>query len=169
MGQCNLLTDIPYSCPPSLPLTIYPQEKWSCILVHTERVVMDNWWTTSPRNTAQEPKKKKKKNPLVELKALLMDWFKDPFCLPSHCTKVSFLQILSGMPLEAWRNGFVEGHPQIWILDMLARVYYITVFFPHLSFSTCTMERIVVWLTLPGHRMNAVTDRKVFQMENAIK
>ena len=62
-NQCNLLTDIPYSCPPSLPLTIYPQEKWSCILVHTERVVIDNWWTTSPRNTAQEPKKKKKKQP----------------------------------------------------------------------------------------------------------
>lgn len=53
---------------------------------------------------------------------------------------------------------------------MLAWVYYITILFPHLSFSTCTMERIVpVWLTLLGHRMNAVTDRKVFQMENAIK
>lgn len=76
------------------------------------------------------------------------------------------------MPLEAMEK-WLSRKPstKIWVLiPLLASMYCITVLFPHLSFSTCAMERIVpVWLTLPGHRMNAVTDRKVFQMENVIK
>lgn len=81
------------------------------------------------------------------------------FFSSSHCSeKVSFLLTDSGRDaLERWRHDLGERTPiKNWVLiPTLTLRCYITsanaFAFPHLSFPTCTMERIIpLWLNSPG-------------------
>ena len=58
---------------------------------------MDNCLGKLPLPEIQSRSQMKKAS-LVEFKALVRSCFKDPFCLPSHCTKkVTLLQIPEGI------------------------------------------------------------------------